>query len=595
MRPGARNTGLIGSDSERALGNTSEAANAEWLTARPVDKGLAEMSEQGNLVVILGSDGVVRSQVGTPTNQDTVFPDMREGDNVADHWPAHVATLIRNQGQRALRTREVRSIRVRIDELDCEVELIFIAQSRDAVMLVVRDISGTSEKISRLEQMAFEDHVTGLPNKQWLINELTRALGHQNLHGGRSALILLEVDRLDLLDNIASMSHRDNVLGELGRRLRHGLRGANLNQEDDDERYSAVAHLDGRCFGILLPSIETGEDAESVAIRVTEMLESPVEVSGKISSFKVATGIALHPQDGKTADELFESAAVALNEACNSQTGKMRFHSGTVRMRAIERQDLQAELRSALDNEEFSLRYQPIIARDSGEIVAAEALLRWPKPLFGAKSIRDVIAVADYTGLIQPIGEWVFRVACEQVVAWHADGWSRLKVAVNLSPQEFAIKNLAERIAEQISASAVPADNVVLEITEQMLFRDSVDGFPICRALKDAGVSIAVDDYGTGVCSFDQLSRSPVDSVKIHPDIVARAADGSPSRAACAAVTAMAHALGIRVVAEGVETEEQATILREIGCDYLQGFLFGMPSEPEQIISMLAGSGTDSN
>ena len=212
-----------------------------------------------------------------------------------------------------------------------------------------------------------------------------------------------------------------------------------------------------------------------------------------------------------------------------------------------------------------------------------ETCRRWPKPLFGAKAISEVIAVAEYTGLILPIGEWVFSRACEQLKQWHEEGHASLQIAINVSAQEFARADLVERMARVVDQTGVSAADVVLEITERLLFRDSLDDFAVCRALKDLGVKLSIDDYGTGVCSFDHLAQSPVDAVKIHPKIVARSATGGPSRAACAAVTAMAHALDIRVVAESVETAEQAEMLVGIGCDYLQGFHLGKPVEAAEL------------
>lgn len=566
-----------------------DAANADWLTRSLPVNVFEDNPAEGSLLLIIDIGGTVRSNLEAPAVKSGSLPEVNEGQSLADCWPEELVTPIMRNCQSVIRSRQVRNVRVRSTALEREYEFIFIAQGRDTVMLVARDITDTQKRISRLEQLAFEDPATQLPNKEWLLHELGKALDRQTLSGGRLALILLEIGQLDVVEDTSPQFARDAILRELAERMQNGLRGANQRDERDDERYSAVARVDQRLFGILLPSIETGEDAAAVASRIVSDLEEPLSVAGKQATVRIATGIALHPQDGSTSDELFDSAMMATTDARNSETVQQRFHSGTVRMRALERQDVEAELRAALDNEEFTLNFQPIVEGETGKVVSAEALLRWPKPLFGSKPISEVVAVAEYTGLILPIGEWIFRTACEQLAAWQSGGLDGFEVAVNVSAQEFARADLVERTERLLQATGVQPEHVVLEITERLLFRDSVNDFAICRQLKEIGVKISVDDYGTGVCSFDHLSRSPVDSVKIHPDIVARSAGGSPSRAACAAVTAMAHALDIRVVAEGVETEDQADALRRIGCDFLQGYLFGRPAEPDAFTELWTG------
>ena len=565
----------------------AEPANGNWLTPRePVDAS-ADGPAEDSLVLIIDARGRIRSTVAARAAQESRLPDVQPGTQIDDYWSADIVALIQQNSRRAIRSRQVRTLRTHIDELDCDFEFMFVAQGRDSVLLVVRDMTSTRQRISRLQQLAFEDPVTKLPNKEWLLFEMTRLLDQQSLHGGRSALILLELGEIELLELTSAGVHRDAILRELAARLRHGLRGANLCAERDEERYSAVARVENHCFGVFLPSIETGEDVANVSERLVQQLEMPVTIDDKSCAVKIAAGIALHPQDGKLAEELFSGASTALQDASNSMTHKQRFHSGTVRMRALERQDVEAALRSALENEDFALHYQPILECESRRIVAAEALLRWPQPLFGSKPISEVVRVAEYTGLILPIGEWVFRTACEQVAAWHRQGHNELRVSVNVSAQEFARAELADRTRRILDETGVSPEFVTLEITERLLFRDSVKDYPTCRALKELGVGISVDDYGTGVCSFDHLSRSPVDSVKIHPDFIARSSNGTPHQAACAAVTAMAHALDLRVVGEGVETEEQAEMLSLMGCDFFQGFLFSRPVEPASVAELL--------
>ncbi|MDH5620917.1 MAG: EAL domain-containing protein [Gammaproteobacteria bacterium] len=565
----------------------AESANGNWLTPRERLGTTGDDPSEESLVLIIDLKGRVRSTVAINRSQDSCLPDIKAGQQIKEYWPADVVLLIGQNSRQAIRSRQVRTERSHVKDLKRDYEFMFVAQGPDSIMLVVRDITSSQRRISRLERLAFEDPVTGLPNKEWLLFEMARSHEQQNLHGGRSALLLLELRDIELLNSISAGLQRDAILCELAVRLRQGIRGANLRDERDEERYSAVARVDSRCFGVFLPSIETGDDAAHVSTRIIEQLEMPVTCVSNGRSINVTAGIALYPQDGKSAEELYDCAFTALQDINNSITRRQQFHSGTVRMRALERQDVEAALRAALEQRDFILHYQPILECDSRRIVAAEALLRWPQPMFDSKPISEVVRVAEYTGLILPIGEWVFRTACEQIVAWHAEGHDALRISVNVSAQEFALAGLVERTRRILDATGIAPACVTLEITERLLFRDSARDYPVCNALKELGVGIAVDDYGTGVCSFDHLSRSPVDSVKIHPDFIARSAKGTPHEAACAAVTAMAHALGLKVVAEGVETQAQAEMLMALGCDYVQGYLFSVPVEPAALAALL--------
>jgi diguanylate cyclase (GGDEF)-like protein len=584
-----KTTSAIGQTREDTTANSlpvreAAAANADRFAANstcPVD----------NFVFVLDERGVVRSVVEVPQDAGDLFPAAMQGQRVDKVWPGDAAQLIREHARHVIRTRQVRTFRKRVEEWQRDFEFIVVLQGRDSVMVVARDISEAEKRNARLQELAFTDEITGLPNREWLSDELESALERVRLHDGRAAVICLDIGDLGVIVRATSRTTRDTLLRELAGRLTRDLRGANRPDEQDDERYSAIARLDFNRFAVVLPSIETGEDAATVTERLVEALEEPLTIDDREVAVKVAAGIALYPQDGGTAQELLAGSITAVEDARGSVTQQQKFHSGTMRMRALERQDLEQELRAALADGEFALAYQPMVSSKDGNIAAVEALLRWPKPLFGAKAISEVIAVAEYTGLIIPIGEWVLAAACEQLRQWRTAGHAALRIAINISSQEFARADLVDRAARIIEETGVSASDMVLEITERLLFRDSFSNYEICRALKELGVGISVDDYGTGVCSFDHLSRSPVDSVKIHPNIVARSGTGGPSRAACTAVTAMAHALDIRVIAEGVETEEQAAMLVEIGCDFLQGYHLGRPVSADEFAGQLDGQG----
>jgi len=444
--------------------------------------------------------------------------------------------------------------------------------------------------MSEMRQLAYVDPVTGLPNQEYLLKELDRIVVGLQLKGGRAAVICIDVDKTDFENIAPGRTKQDAVFKELATRLIGGLRGVNRPDTADEERYSIAARVDFRQFDIVLPIIEDGCDAEAVTSRLSESLGQPIEIGTSTVRATVTAGIALFPQDGTDAMTLLENAHAAMEDAKSSQTMRPRFHSGTVGVRALKRQDLELELQAALVRDEFHLKYLPIVEADTRNVRTAEALLRWPQEVFGSKPIQQVISLAEHTGLIVPIGEWVLRHSCEQLHAWHASGYSELRLAVNLSAQEFSRADLASRVAEILSASSIDPQYVDFEITEHILFRDALKDFAICRDLKELGVGVVVDDYGTGACSLTHLTSSPVDTVKIDGGFVARSETNPSDRAACAAATAMAHELGLNVVAESVETEEQAKFMQELSCDFLQGFLFCRPSLGGEFSKYLASA-----
>ncbi len=572
-------------------GGNTETAAADTNEVELARSPGAECSELaiGDSVLVLSRDGTI---IGLQCPPDGVSDDQAAavaGCPVESLWPGKLAALLHSNIKRSLRSRQAHSAEFE-DGSDGRIyELIFIAQGPDRVLVVVRNISEQKSAISEMQQLAYVDAVTGLPNQKYLLKELNRIAVGLRLKGGRAAVICIDIDKTDFENIAPGKTKQDAVLKELASRLIGGLRGVNQPDTPDDERYSIVVRLDFRQFAVVLPIIEDGSDAEAVTSRLSGSLEKPIEIGTNIVRVTVNAGIALFPQDGTDAMTLLENAHAAMEDAKNSQT-MQRFHSGTVKVRALKRQDMELELQGALDREEFHLKYLPIVEASTRNVRTVEALLRWPQEVFGSRPIQQVISLAEHTGLIVPIGEWVLRHSCEQLHAWHASGHSELRLAVNLSAQEFSRADLVSRVAEILSASSIKPQYVDFEITEHVLFRDALRGFAMCRDLKELGVGIVVDDYGTGACSLAHLSSSPVDTVKIDGGFVVHSETNPSDGAACAAATAMARALSLKVVAESVETAEQAIFMQELGCDFLQGFLFGRPALSGEFTKYLASS-----
>ena len=564
-------------------------------TVKPLSSHGADFVELviGDSVLVLSRDGTIVELQSPPDGVSGDQATKLTGDPVESLWPGELAALLRSNVKRTLRSRQAQSAEFKDSRDGQHYEFIFVAQGPDRVLVIVRNISEQKSAISEMQQLAYVDSVTGLPNQEYLLRELSRIVDGLRLKGGRAAVICFDIDKTDF-DNIASGKiKQDAALKELATRLTRGLRGVNQPDTPDEERYSIAVRIDFCQFAVVLPIIEDGSDAEAVTSRLSESLQQQIEIGTSSVGVTVNAGIALFPQDGPDAMTLLGSAHAAMEDAKSSQTMQPRFHSGTVKVRALQRQDMVLELQSALDREEFHLEYLPIVEVGTRNVRTAEALLRWPQKVFGSRPIQQVISLAEHTGLIVPIGEWVLRHGCEQLHAWHASGNSELRLAVNLSAQEFSRADLATRVADILSTSSIEPRYLDLEITEHILFRDALRDFTMCRELKELGVGVVVDDYGTGACSLAHLASSPVDTVKIDGGFVTHSETNPSDRAACAAAAAMAHELNLKVVAESVETEEQAMIMQELGCDFLQGFLFFRPSLASEFTEYLASTSTD--
>lgn len=505
--------------------------------------------------------------------------------HLKDFWPDSAVRDILKSVKRALRTRESQTLHSDAESLQ---DVLCVAQGRDRVMLIVRDLTEQQAALARVKQLAYIDEATGLPNRENLLAELQKITDMQRLKEGRAALLCIHVGQFDDHGWALNSAQQDEVLKILADRMVTHLRGTNDERETDYERLSIAGRIDYRQFGVVLPAIQAGEDAEAVGQRLIADLGQPVTTGGRTVSVRPSVGVALLPQDGTDPATLYRNASAALNDARNDPGATLKFHSGTVRLRTLQRQDLEIELRAALDKEEYALNFLPIIATANGQPVTMEALLRWPDTLLGTQPTRKIVRIAERTGLILPIGEWVIRRACQQLKRWHAAGFATMRVAINLSSQELVSDDIVGRIARILDEEQVDPRSIDIELKEHMLFREVLKDYTTCRELCAMGMRIVIDDYGIGACSLAHLSQSPASAIKIDNSFVANLETNERDQAACTAATAMARELGIQVIAEGVETQGQVDILREAGCEFLQGFYFSQPVDESDALKYLA-------
>lgn len=423
----------------------------------------------------------------------------------------------------------------------------------------------------------FHDELTGLPNRALFIDRLGFAIGRTKQPGNYSfALLFLDVDRFKIVNDSLGHKTGDKLLIAIARRLKACLRSG-----------ATVARFGGDEFAILLDDVQNVSDATRVADRIQKKLAAPFNLSGQEVFVTASIGIAPSAAECERPEDLLHNADMAMYRA--KARGKACYERFDVDMRAsaVARLQLEANLRQAAQRREFRLYFQPIVSLEGGAVTGAEALLRWQHPQRGLISPAEFIPLAEETGLIVPIGEWVLRTACAQAQVWHAAGHSDLRVTVNFSARQFEHPNLAALIRTVLKETGLAASALELEITESIAMKDIGFSGAILTELSAHGVHISIDDFGTGSSSLRYLKRFPIDTLKIDQTFVRDLASDVSDAAITAAMIAMAHSLELKVIAEGVETEQQLAFLRSRQCDEMQGYLFSPPVPAEAFMKLL--------
>jgi diguanylate cyclase (GGDEF)-like protein/PAS domain S-box-containing protein len=430
----------------------------------------------------------------------------------------------------------------------------------------VIDITQRKTAERQIVHQAYHDALTGLPNRMLLYDRLTQALSLARRDERGLAVLFLDLDQFKMVNDTLGHAAGDRLLVEIARRLQHAVR-------DTD----TVARVGGDEFTLLLRNVDAGENAARMAQTVLEAIARPAEVEGQRLNLTTSIGISMYPADGEEAEALLTNADVAMYRA--KELGRNRFQLCTPAMNAksVARLRLERDLRLAVERGELALLYQPQVRTATGQTVGVEALLRWNHPQRGLVRPADFIAVAEETRLIQPIGEWVLRTACEQARRWHQDGCAELRVAVNLSAMQFQQRGLVARVQEILNDTGVDPDRLVLEITESAAMHDAELTVELLAMLRAMGLRIAIDDFGTGHASLSYLRQFPIDALKIDRSFVTDLETSREGPAIINAIIGLAHGLDLEVIAEGVETEGQLRFLADRGCEEYQGFLVSQP------------------
>lgn len=429
-----------------------------------------------------------------------------------------------------------------------------------------------AERTERLNYLAYHDTITGLSNRTFFEEKLVRSLKY----GGQSdvAVMLVSLDRFEGLRDTLGHAFTDLLLGEVGSRL-----------NSVDKIPAVKARFEGDEFAILVNGTDT-EALDDIANAVCEAITPPFSLGGYDIVIEASIGISRTPDDGTEAAELIKNAGAALSHArklggCNHQ-----FYTCGLHEQAIKRLELENDMRAAIGRGEFVLHYQPKVNIESGAIAGMEALVRWQHPRLGLVPPLDFISLAEETGLIVPMGEWILRTACEQTKAW-SDAGHDLNVAVNLSPRQFQHHELAAKITAIVKETGIDPARLNLEVTESSIMRNAGDAIDVIAELRATGIKISIDDFGTGYSSLGVLKDLPIDVLKIDKTFVDDVTTSPDDAALVTAVVTLAHDLRLEVVAEGVETEDQLTFLRDANCDEAQGYLFSKPLPPADFENLL--------
>ncbi|CAG7855773.1 putative signaling protein [biofilm metagenome] len=444
----------------------------------------------------------------------------------------------------------------------------------------VQDITERKEQENKIRQLAFYDEVTQLPNRLYFLKCLSTTISLSRRHRWNFAILFLDLDGFKGVNDTYGHHSGDQLLQEISKRLKEGLRCSDLTARFDTEHYEqkiGVARLGGDEFIILLNSLTHPEHAATVAERIQRWINEPVKLGDHMVHIGVSIGIAIYPHDGEDSETLLKNADMAMYHAKKLGKGHYQFFHEGMALKAKKRLEMETYMFLASSRNELLLYYQPVNDVSSGKLIGAEALLRWNSPKLGFLPPADFISLAEENGMINQFGEWALRSACRQHKAWQEKGLGNLAIAVNLSSLQFNQSTFVVMVANIIQEYSINPVFITFELTESMLMSDTENMLKKLKELKRLGIKLSVDDFGTGYSSLRYLNRFPLDALKIDRSFVKDLPESTDASAIVNAVLALAKALKLKTIAEGVETEQQLAFLRKTSCNAVQGYFFAKP------------------
>ncbi|HEY0295806.1 MAG TPA: EAL domain-containing protein [Bordetella sp.] len=482
--------------------------------------------------------------------------------------------------QAVLRGERIRDFECRlIHKSGQDVHLVWsavLSKADEVIVLVGRDVTERKGIELRLRHLATHDALTGLPNRGLIQEEILQAIKRARDTGQPLALLYLDLDRFKVINDAYGHPFGDAVLKAVGEML-----VALVGEK------GAVARHGGDEFLILLGNIQRADEAHAISVQIIESLDRPLVVQGRELYLSSSVGVSVYPQDGETPDELIDNADTAMYRAKEAGRNNYQFFTWKMSAEIQRRVELETRLRGAVAAGQLRLVYQPKVSLESGGIIGCEALLRWHHPDLGAVSPVHFVPVAEDSGLIVPIGDWVLRTACAQAKAWLDAGLPPVCMAVNLSTRQFLQQDVATWVMRTLADTGLPADQLELELTESLIAQDAEKVIATFSRLKDIGVKLSIDDFGTGYSSLGYLKRFRVDTLKIDQSFVHNMFIEPTDATIILGIISLGHNLRFKVIAEGVETEQHCRFLSQHACDEIQGYYFSQPVPAEEFAAML--------
>ncbi len=476
-------------------------------------------------------------------------------------------------------TRELKLRHRSGDKLFAEVSGSSISYLGQTVLtFIVHNVTDRKNFEEQLMFQANHDPLTGLPNRNLLNDRLSQAVAISGRKKNSLALMLLDLDHFKVINDTLGHSFGDQLLIKVSQRLQELIRASDTIARIGGDEFVAVMTATDHCEGLV-----------TIANRILEEIAKPYILQGQEINVTASIGISQYPEDGLDPESLFKKADTAMYHVKEHGRNGIQFFADEMNKKISKRLIIESQLRHALERNEFSLQYQPQIELASGGIVGMEALLRWTNKELGAVSPVDFIPVAEHTGLIVPIGEWAIRTACIQYKIWADQGVPPLRMAVNLSPRQFGQSDLVEMVRNVLDETGITAANLDLEVTESLMMNNVEDSIEKMLALKELGISLSIDDFGTGYSSLNCLQQFPLDILKVDRSFVKEIGNGNKA-VIIRAIVAMAHSLGLSIIAEGVETVEQLNFLRNHRCEEVQGFYFSKPLSVDGFTELVLSS-----
>jgi len=534
-----------------------------------------------DLVLQFNRDGRLLRFKGRLEDDLFALSDGSLGKTIREIMPSDVIEPIMNCLEGALQSWEPQHFEYQPRISGRHYDLKFISSGEGTVLLIITDISDYKQATDKIRYLAYYDILTTLPNRYLFHDRLKQAMAHAERNRQLMAILFLDIDNFKQINDTLGHSAGDQLLQDIANRLLSGMRKADsisrLSDGTSEYPGHVVARIGGDEFTVLLTDVSNTQDAAKAAQRLLSALSEPFIIGDNEVFITASVGIAVYPSDGKDIETLLINADVAMYEAKKHGKNNYQYYLESMNKFAVKRFTVENKLRRALDHNEFMLFYQPQIDITTGKVIGVEALIRWLQPDLILIKPDEFIPLAEESGLIIPIGEWVLRTACAENRIWQKAGLKPIRTTVNVSSIQFSQNNFVDGVSQILSDTGLDPSYLQLELTERTIMRDSQSTIMKLHSLQDMGIEIAVDDFGTGYSSLNYLKRFPLSTLKIDYSFVKDLDTSADDRAIVTAIVSLAHNFNLKVIAEGVERRQQMAFLYQCGCEGVQGQLICPP------------------